>query len=157
MCTFSHASLGYFTRRFGLCSYACVFWLVFFVFFLPDYIHRSPFHFLATSRMGRSEQLSVSLESEIRVRLQSVPLPPLLMLQARARAAGSPAATQIQPAKARTQAPGRQSATVCHFNPPAPTGATAERRTKGSSQRGEEGGRQATQRKRAPTGRGIFL
>ena len=61
-------------------------------------------------------------ESEIRVKLQSVPLLPLLMLRARKRATGSPAATQIQPAKARTQAPRRQSATVCHFNPHTPTG-----------------------------------
>lgn len=127
----------------------------FFFLFLPDYIHRSPFHFPATSRMGSSEQLSVSLESEIRVRLQSVPLPPLLMLQARARAAGSPAATQIQPAKARTQAPGRQSATVCHFNPPAPTGASAERRTKGGSERGEEGGRPRRE-KEHPRAEGSF-
>ncbi|CAB1457437.1 unnamed protein product [Pleuronectes platessa] len=73
---------------------------------------RSPFHCL-TSCVGSSEQLRASAaESEIRVRLQSVPLPPLLMLQARERAAGLPAATQIQPAKARTRAPGRQSATA---------------------------------------------
>lgn len=85
-------------------------------------------------------------ESEIRVRLQSVPLLPLLMLQARKRAAGSPAATQIQPAEARTQAPGRQSATVCHFNPHTPTGLL---------ERGREGGH--TERKRAPRGRGIFF
>lgn len=83
-------------------------------------------------------------ESEIRVRLQSVPLPPLLMLQATERAAGSPAATQIQPAKARTQARGRQSATVCHFNPHAPTG--------GYWREGPW-----RERKRAPRGRGIFL
>lgn len=84
-------------------------------------------------------------ESEIRVRLQSVPLLPLLMLQARERAAGSPAATQIQPAKARTQAPGRQSATVCHFNPHTPTG--------GYWREGER----EMERDRAPTGWGIFL
>ena len=83
-------------------------------------------------------------ESEIRVRLQSVPLPPLLMLQATERAAGSPAATQIQPAKARTQARGRQSATVCHFNPHAPRG--------GYWREGPW-----RERKRAPRGRGIFL
>lgn len=91
-------------------------------------------------------------ESEIRVRLRSVPLPPLLMLQARERAAGSPAATQIQPATARTQAPGRQPATVCHFNPHAPTG-LLEREQRG------EGRKEVTERgkKRAPTGRGISL
>lgn len=94
-------------------------------------------------------------ESEIRVSLQSVPVPPLLMLQARKRAVGSPAATQIQPAKARTQAPGRQSATVCHFNPHAPTGLRRrEGRGEAASERAREGWR--PQRKTAPRGREIF-
>lgn len=87
-------------------------------------------------------------ESEIRVRLQSVPLPPLLMLQARERAAGSPAAAQIQPARARTEAPGRQSATVCHFNPHTPTGLL------GREGRGREATEWAKKKKRHPEAEG---
>lgn len=144
---FPHATVSHFTGQFSFC--VCV----------PDYIpalcptSSPPVVWAAASSWASAP------ESEIRVRLQSVPLPPLLMLQARERAAGSPAATQIQPAKARTQAPGRQSATVCHFNPHAPTGLLERERERERDAGRKEAreGREATERKRAPRGRGIFL
>lgn len=79
------------------------------------------------------------------------------MLQAKERAAGSPAATQIQPAKARTGAPGRQSATVCHFNPRAPTGLLEREGHREAARVGGRDGREATEReKEHPEAKGSF-
>lgn len=144
---FPHATVSHFTGQFSFC--VCV----------PDYIpalcptSSPPVVWAAASSWASAP------ESEIRVRLQSVPLPPLLMLQARERAAGSPAATQIQPAKARTQAPGRQSATVCHFNPHAPTGLLERERERERDAGRKEAreGREATEReKEHPEAEGSF-
>lgn len=127
--SFSHAVNG----QFSLCACFCS---------VPDYIPAPRSTSSPPAVWAAVSSWASAPESEIRVRLQSVPLPPLLMLQARERAAGSPAATQIQPAKARTQAPGRQSATVCHFNPHAPMGLLKrEGRREAESERGRKGER----------------
>ena len=132
------SQLSHFTGQFKLS--VCVF------FPLNSWLRpHSVFHFLSTSCVGSSEQSNVSP----RVRDQSEApisptIPPLLMLEATERAVGSPAATQIQPARART----RPWATVSHcvsFQLSCSHRAAAERRTKGGSRRERDEGIEAMQ------------
>lgn len=120
---------------------------------VPDYI-RSLSHFLTTSRVGSSEQLSVSP----RVRDQSeAPISPTTTtVDAAGQREGSGLTSCHTDPASQGQNPGPW-ATVSHcvsFQPSRSHGAAGERRTKG----GSEGGREAAERERKehPEAEGSF-
>lgn len=123
---------------------------------------RSPFHFLATSCVGSSEQLNVSP----RVGDQSER--PISPTTTTVDAAGHWESSGLTSCHTDTASQGQNPsppwATVSHcvsFHPHAPTGATGERRTKRGGERASE---QSVRRKgwrphnkKAPRGRGIYF
>lgn len=97
---------------------------------------RSPFHFLATSCVGSSEQLNVS--PRVGDQREAPISPTTTTVDAAGHGEGSGLTScHTDPASQgqNPRAPGRQSATVCHFTLTLPQGATGERRTKRGSER----------------------